>query len=93
VLTRPEAVGHSYNIGNPRSVITIHALAHLILRLSGSSARAVHKPWKFADVEIRIPNIDKARLLGFEPRIDLDEGLTRTLAWYREKLASDEVSS
>jgi dTDP-glucose 4,6-dehydratase len=37
-------------------------------------------------VELRIPNIDKARrLLGFEPRVDLEEGLLRTLAWYRDR--------
>jgi len=37
-------------------------------------------------VELRIPNIAKARrLLGFEPRVDLDDGLLRTIAWYRER--------
>ena len=41
------------------------------------------------DVELRIPNIDKARtLLGFEAKVDLDEGLERTIAWYREKLGA-----
>ena len=38
------------------------------------------------DVEIRIPNVSKAReLLGFEAKVDLDEGLARTIAWYRER--------
>lgn len=90
VLTKPEAVGHSFNIGNPRSVITIHGLAHLILRLSGSTSEAVHRPWNFADVEIRIPNIDKARSLGYQPRVDLEEGLGRTITWYRERLEAGE---
>jgi nucleoside-diphosphate-sugar epimerase len=41
------------------------------------------------DVELRIPNIDKARaLLGFEAKVDLDEGLERTISWYREKLGA-----
>jgi nucleoside-diphosphate-sugar epimerase len=40
-------------------------------------------------VELRIPNVDKARdLLGFEARVELDEGLERTIAWYREKLGA-----
>jgi nucleoside-diphosphate-sugar epimerase len=35
---------------------------------------------------MRIPNVDKARtLLGFEPRVELDEGLARTIAWYRAR--------
>jgi nucleoside-diphosphate-sugar epimerase len=39
----------------------------------------------YTDVELRIPNIEKAReLLGFEATVDLDEGLERTIAWYRE---------
>ena len=41
-----------------------------------------------ADVELRIPNVEKAReLLGWEPQVELDEGLERTIAWFREKLA------
>jgi nucleoside-diphosphate-sugar epimerase len=36
-----------------------------------------------------VPNIDKARrLLGFEPRVDLEEGLLRTIAWYRERVSA-----
>jgi len=43
--------------------------------------------WNKADVELRIPNIDKARqLLGFEPRVDLEEGLLRTIHWYRQRM-------
>lgn len=83
-LERPEAVGQAFNIGNPRSVVTIHNLAHQIVRLSSSSSRVVHIPWNNADVELRIPDIQKAReLLGFEPEVDLEEGLLRTIDWYR----------
>ena len=40
-------------------------------------------------MEIRIPSIDKAReLLGFEPEVDLEEGLLRTIAWYRDKVGN-----
>jgi nucleoside-diphosphate-sugar epimerase len=83
-LERDDAVGHAFNIGNPRSVTTIHNLAHQIVRLSNSASRVVHVDWNFADVDLRIPDIAKAReLLHFEPRVDLEEGLRRTIEWYR----------
>lgn len=83
-LERPEAAGHTFNIGNPRSVLTIYQLAQEVVRLSGSKSRIVFVPWGNTEVELRIPNIDKAReLLGFEPKVDLAEGLGRAIAWYR----------
>jgi nucleoside-diphosphate-sugar epimerase len=84
-LERSEAVGQSFNIGNPRSVVTIYNLARQIVRLCESASRIVFVPWESADVELRIPNIDKARrLLGYEPEVDLEEGLLRTIEWYRK---------
>src|SRR3954451_6368824 len=62
-LTRDEAVGHAFNIGNPRSTLTIYALAREILRLASSASRIEYVTWKQPDVELRIPNIDKAREL------------------------------
>jgi nucleoside-diphosphate-sugar epimerase len=86
-LARPEAVGHVFNIGNPRSTVTIHHLARDVVRVAGSTSEIRFEPWPFADVELRVPNIDKARsVLGYEPRVDLDEGLARTLDWYRRQL-------
>ena len=88
-LEHPNAVGESFNIGNARSAVTIHDLAQRIKRLSGCPGEIVFQPLHYTDVELRIPNIEKARtLLGFEARVDLDEGLERTIAWYREKLAT-----
>ncbi len=88
-MERPEAVGHAINIGNPRSVVTIHNLAHQVARLSSSGSRIVHKEWNEQDVELRIPDIAKARkLLGFEPQVDLEEGLLRTIEWYRRNRAT-----
>jgi nucleoside-diphosphate-sugar epimerase len=85
-LERPEAIGHAFNIGNPRSVVTIFNLASQIARLSGSKSRITFSKWDQVDVELRIPNIDKARsLLGFEPKVDLEQGLLRTIEWYRTK--------
>jgi nucleoside-diphosphate-sugar epimerase len=86
-LTRDEAVGHAFNIGNPRSTLTIHALAKEILRLASGSSNIEHVVWNHPDVELRIPNIDKAReLLHFSPAVDLEEGLLRTIYWYRRHL-------
>jgi UDP-glucose 4-epimerase len=87
-LERPEAVGQAFNIGNPRSVVTIHHLAQQVARLSSSSSRIVHIQWNSVDVELRIPDIGKAReLLGYEPKVDLEEGLLRTIHWYRRRTA------
>lgn len=87
VLECPEAVGQTFNIGNPRSTLTIYNLARMIVRLCGSKSALKQVRWDFPDVELRIPNIDKARsLLGFEPTVDLEEGLERTIAWYRARL-------
>jgi len=88
-LERPNAVGESFNIGNARSAVTIHDLAQRVKRLTGCSGEIVFQALHYTDVELRIPNVDKAReLLGFEAKVDLDEGLERTIAWYREKLAT-----
>jgi nucleoside-diphosphate-sugar epimerase len=86
VLERPEAVGEVFNVGNERSVLTILELAEQIRRLMGGTAEITFRPLHYTDVEMRIPNIDKARnLLGWEPKVDLEEGLSRTIAWYRER--------
>ncbi len=86
VLERKEAVGQVFNVGNPRSVVTIFDLANRIRRIADSRSQIVFQPLHYTDVEMRIPNVDKARsLLGWEPRVDLDEGLARTISWYRER--------
>jgi UDP-glucose 4-epimerase len=87
-LERPEAVGQAFNVGNPRSVCTIYDLARTIVRLAGGRSRIRFVEWAYTDVELRIPNIAKARrLLGFEPAVDLEDGLLRTIQWYRERSA------
>jgi nucleoside-diphosphate-sugar epimerase len=85
-LERPEAVGQSFNIGNARSAVTIVELAQRIKRLTGCPGEIVFVPLDYADVELRIPNVEKAReQLGFEAKVELDEGLERTIAWYRSR--------
>jgi nucleoside-diphosphate-sugar epimerase len=54
--------------------------------LSGADVDIVFQPLHYTDVELRIPNVEKAReLLGFEAQVDLDEGISRTIAWYRSR--------
>ena len=63
--------------------------AQRIKRLTGCTGDIVFQPLHYTDVELRIPNVDKAReLLGFETRVELDEGLERTIAWYRQRLGA-----
>jgi len=88
-LEHPNAVGESFNVGNARSAVTIYDLAQRIKRLTECPGELVFRPLHYTDVELRIPNVDKARqLLGFEAKVELDEGLARTIAWYREKLGA-----
>jgi len=85
-LERSQAVGQSFNIGNDRSVVTIRELAERIKRLTGCPGEITFQPLHYADVEVRSPNVRQAReLLGFEAKVDLDEGLERTIAWYRSR--------
>lgn len=85
-LEHPAAVGESFNIGNARSAVTIFDLATRIKRISGCPGGIVFQPLHYTDVELRIPNVTKAReLLGFEAEVELDDGLERTIAWYRSQ--------
>ena len=71
---------------NAQSTLTILHLARRVKRLTGCPGELVFRPIDYSDVEIRFPNVDKAReVLGFEAKVDLDEGLARTIAWYRER--------
>lgn len=88
-LEHPAAVGRTYNVGNPRTALTVRNLARVIVRLCGSASEVAHVPWPHADVELRIPDISRAREeLGFMPRVDLEEGLLGTIDWYRAALDS-----
>jgi dTDP-glucose 4,6-dehydratase len=74
------------NIGNP-SEMTIEQIAREILRLTGSSSKIVYRPLPEDDPKIRQPDITLARtLLGWEPKVGLEEGLTRTLEYFRTKI-------
>ncbi|KJZ82753.1 Integral membrane protein [Clostridium sp. IBUN13A] len=83
-LTKEEAIGNSFNIGNPRATVTISMLAESIKRIADSNSEIVHVPKEYVDVELRIPSIEKAKkVLSYSPKYDLTEGLKETIEWYR----------
>ena len=85
-LEHPNAIGQSFNIGNPRSAVTIFDLAQRIKRITGCPGEIVFAPLEYVDVELRIPNVEKAReAIGFDAVVELDDGLERTIAWYRSR--------
>ena len=71
------------NLGNPEEVSMLD-LANTIRRLSGSRSELVRKPLPEDDPKQRRPDITRARqILGWEPRVSMEEGLRRTIAWFR----------
>jgi len=83
-MENPRAVGESFNIGNPRAVVTIFGLAQTVVRVLGSTSKIIFKPALSADIELRIPCVNKAReILGFDAVVDLEEGLAKTADYFR----------
>lgn len=86
----PAAIGHSFNIGNARAVITILGLAEAVLRVTRSESNIVYDPPLSADIAIRIPSVDKAQqVLGFKAKVDLEEGIRRTADFFRAQMNLD----
>jgi UDP-glucose 4-epimerase len=90
----PDAVGEVYNIGSDRE-ITILELAERIIHMTGSDSRLVFVPYEqayeegFEDMMRRVPDISKIRnLIGFQPRITLDEILESVIEYERSKLSA-----
>jgi UDP-glucose 4-epimerase len=80
----PKAIGESFNIGNARAVITILGLAQTVCRVLDSKSEIVFDPPLSADIAIRIPSVDKtSQVLGFKAKVDLEEGVRNTAAWFK----------
>ncbi|HME93185.1 MAG TPA: UDP-glucuronic acid decarboxylase family protein, partial [Methylomirabilota bacterium] len=80
-------VNEPVNIGNPREM-TLLQLAEQIVRLSGSRSEIVFRPLPTDDPKVRQPDIGKARsVLGWEPKVDVEDGLTRTIDWCKKLVA------
>ena len=74
------------NIGNPREM-TIKQIAETIIAMTGSKSQLVYKPLPVDDPKERRPDITRARtLLGWEPKVELREGLTKTIEYFKTKV-------
>ncbi len=79
-------VNDPVNIGNPQEM-TIEEIARAIIRLTGSKSKLVYRPLPEDDPKVRQPDITRARtLLGWGPKVSLEEGLTKTLEYFRTKI-------
>ncbi len=74
------------NIGNPQEM-TIEQIARQIIAMTGSTSKIIYKPLPTDDPKVRQPDITRARtLLGWEPKVSLDEGLSKTIDYFRAKV-------
>lgn len=77
--------GEVLNIGNPSQAITILNLAEKIIEMTNSKSRLKFLHKRAVDVDVRVPNITKIKkLIGYQPKISIREGLKRTINFYRE---------
>ena len=74
------------NLGNPQE-ISILELANMVNDLSGGSSPIIRKPLPVDDPKVRRPEITRAKtLLDWKPQIDIEEGLKRTIHFYKEQM-------
>lgn len=83
----PATAGEILNIGNPAEEHTINDLIKLLARVSGKRIEPRYVSFVGEGTRRRLPDVSHARaLIGFEPRVTLEEGLARTYEWYAEEL-------
>ncbi len=74
------------NIGNPREM-TIKQFAEEIIRITGTKSEIEYKPLPVDDPKVRQPDITRAKkMLGWEPQVDFEEGIARTIEYFRQWL-------
>ncbi len=84
ILASDKVADEVFNLGNPQGTITNLELARMIKRLAGSSSEIVFQEHPGPEVEVRVPSMEKVRdRLGFIPRFSLEEGILKTIEWYR----------
>jgi UDP-glucose 4-epimerase len=95
LMDHPASAGDVFNIGNPHG-ITIEDLAKKVKEMTGSSSEIVYIPYEqaygegFEDMRYRVPDISKIHnLIGFVPKVSLDEILTRVIESIRKKSAPE----
>jgi len=84
MMNAPDDFSGPVNIGNPNE-FSILELAEKVIELTGATSQLIFKPLPEDDPMQRQPNIDLARAkLGWEPKIQLQEGLMRTISYFRD---------
>src|SRR5207248_6106694 len=77
------------NIGNPREM-TIKEFGEEILRITGSTSQIEYRPLPVDDPKVRQPDITRAKkVLNWEPKVDFEEGIRKTIDYFRDRLKSD----
>jgi UDP-glucose 4-epimerase len=86
-IENPVAIGQSFNIGNARAVVTTYGLAQTVCRVLDSKSKIIFKPALSADIELRIPSVEKMKtMLDFVAKVDLEEGIQHTAVWIEKNL-------
>jgi nucleoside-diphosphate-sugar epimerase len=83
LLLERRPLGRVFNVGNPEAVCTVRELAEAVRAAAGSDSPIEDVPLACEDVVDRVPDISRIAALGFSPAVGLQEGLARTVAWYR----------
>ncbi|WP_425253538.1 UDP-glucuronic acid decarboxylase family protein [Janthinobacterium sp. NFX145] len=87
MMNSPDDFTGPVNIGNPCEY-TMLELAEMVLKLTGSTSKLVFKPLPSDDPKQRQPNIALAKeKLGWEPKVNLEDGLTRTIEYFKKELS------
>jgi UDP-glucose 4-epimerase len=83
-IENPKAIGESFNLGNSRAILTTLGLAEAVCRVLKSDSKIYFKDALSADIEMRIPSVAKTKeLLGFEAKVDLEEGIKLTAEYFK----------
>src|SRR5881409_1418518 len=83
---QPESIHDPVNLGNPHE-LTVMEIARLVLTLTGSNSPIQHQPLPVDDPRVRRPDIRRAKaLLGWEPKIELEDGLRKTIEYFLQVL-------
>ncbi|MBN1157296.1 NAD-dependent epimerase/dehydratase family protein [Candidatus Woesearchaeota archaeon] len=91
-VQKKEAIGNSFNIGNPSTHTSMIGLAKRIMKLMGANSEMKFRKHIGADVLHRNPDISKAeKLLSFKPKVGLDEGILKSVEWYKEADLDDKA--
>lgn len=85
LMESEEAVGVPVNLGNPNE-LKVSELVKLVMAMTGTDSRVVHRPLPVDDPRRRKPDISRAaKLLGWRPKVDLETGLEATIDWFQDE--------